>query len=257
MFSCFAILTQALNRGGNLEKQFRGCLPGLYSRLMRRKKRIDSRLWITMDHGPTYIAPSVSCTEASGRDVPNLIESSDSMYQGTSRKSTWWFGPPEGDEETCLHFELTSYGPVDTKTGSHLGFRRRLKMQSVADFRLVTYMERWLDVYVCKVKTVELKSCVNQLDLTCLLGSWLVNPKSTSFGLSFTSLGPESNMVRHTNYWLDGFRPPTFHVFGKYICGCTFTKLITSFQLWDHSCKVVRWNIRMSHFFLISPSKNK
>jgi len=32
---------KALNRGGKLEKQFRGCLPGLYSRLMRRKKRIE------------------------------------------------------------------------------------------------------------------------------------------------------------------------------------------------------------------------
>lgn len=32
---------KALNRGGKLEKQFRGCFPGLYSRLMRRLKRIE------------------------------------------------------------------------------------------------------------------------------------------------------------------------------------------------------------------------
>ncbi|CAK9082124.1 unnamed protein product [Durusdinium trenchii] len=32
---------KALNRGGKLEKQFRSCFPGLYSRLMRRQKRIE------------------------------------------------------------------------------------------------------------------------------------------------------------------------------------------------------------------------
>ena len=32
---------QALNRGGKLEKQFRSCVPGLYSRLMKRQKRIE------------------------------------------------------------------------------------------------------------------------------------------------------------------------------------------------------------------------
>ena len=38
------VSSKALNRGGKLEKQFRGCFPGLYSRLMRRKKRYDAGL---------------------------------------------------------------------------------------------------------------------------------------------------------------------------------------------------------------------
>ena len=34
---------KVLNRGGKLERQFRGCFPGLYSRLMKRYKRLDER----------------------------------------------------------------------------------------------------------------------------------------------------------------------------------------------------------------------
>lgn len=34
---------KAMNRGGKLEKQFRSCVPGLYSRLMKRYKRLEER----------------------------------------------------------------------------------------------------------------------------------------------------------------------------------------------------------------------